>query len=299
MTQSWSGIFPAITTAFTADGRLDPRAIQNHVRCLLEARVHGLVALGSLGENGVLSYEEKIDVLRTIVSAGEGKVPVLAGIAETTTERACQLARDAKRHGADGLMLLPPMQYHSDSRETLHHLRAVATASEIPIMVYNNPVAYYVDISPEMFAELAEEPKIVALKESSGDPKRITDIRNLVGDRYRIFVGVDDVALESFLLGAVGWVAGLVCAFPKESVALYEMLQQGHLDEARSLYRWFMPLLHLDTSTKFVQYIKMAEQIVGLGTEHVRLPRLPLEGEERKRIERIIHEALEKRPALA
>ncbi|MGB2960405.1 MAG: dihydrodipicolinate synthase family protein [Bacteroidota bacterium] len=295
MAEPWSGVFPAITTAFTPDGQLDHATIRHHVRSLLDAGVHGLVALGSLGENGVLSYEEKLEVLNCVATEAGGRIPLLAGVAETTTELACSFARDAETQGANGLMLLPPMQYHSDRRETLHHMRAVGESSPIPIMIYNNPVTYRVDITPEMFAELAVEKKFVALKESTGDPRRITDIQNLVGDRYRIFVGVDDVALESFLLGAVGWVAGLVCAFPGETVALYELFRQGRLEEARELYSWFMPLLHLDTSTKFVQYIKLAEQIVGLGTEHVRPPRLPLEGEERTRIEHIIQTALERR----
>jgi len=296
MAEPWSGVFPAITTAFTPDGRLDHQTIKKQVRSLLDAGVHGIVALGSLGENGVLSHQEKVEVLACAAEAVQGRVPLLAGVAETTTERASSFAREAERQGATGLMLLPPMQYQSDGRETLRHLQAVGKVSSIPIMIYNNPVAYRVDITPEMFRELAVEQKFVAIKESSGDPRRITDIRNLLGERYRIFVGVDDVALESFLLGAVGWVAGLACAFPRESVALFELFRQGRLDEARELYRWFMPLLHLDTSTKFVQYIKLAGQIVGLGTEHVRPPRLPLEGEERTRIEGIVRGALERRP---
>jgi 4-hydroxy-tetrahydrodipicolinate synthase len=295
MAAPWSGVFPAITTAFTPDGRLDRETIQKHVSAMLDAGVHGIVTLGSLGESGVLSREEKMGVLGCVAAVTGGKVPLLAGVAENTTQMACTFAVEAERQGATGLMLLPPMQYHSDRRETLTHLRAVASESPLPIMIYNNPVAYRVDIVPEMFAELAPEQNFVALKESTGDPRRISDIRNLAGDRYRIFVGVDDVALESFLVGAVGWVAGLACAFPRETVALYDLFRQGRLDEARRLYRWFMPLLHLDTSTKFVQYIKLAEQIVGLGTEHVRPPRLPLQGEERSRIEGIIRTALEQR----
>ncbi|GIV57731.1 MAG: hypothetical protein KatS3mg042_0644 [Rhodothermaceae bacterium] len=195
-------------------------------------------------------------------------------------------------------MLLPPMLYRSDRRETITFLRTVAAATDRPIMLYNNPVAYGVDVTPEMFAELADEPRFVAIKESSDDVRRITDIVNRVGDRYRIFCGVDDIALEALLLGADGWVAGLVCAFPEETVALYELARAGRLAEARALYRWFMPLLHLDVSTKLVQNIKLAEAMVGLGTEHVRPPRLPLEGEERARIREIIAAALAKRPAL-
>lgn len=200
---------------------------------------------------------------------------------------------------ADGLMILPPMRYICDRRETIAHFREVAAATHLPIMLYNNPVAYGTDITPEIFAELADEPKFVALKESSDNVRRITDIRNLVGDRYKIFAGVDDLALESFILGAAGWVAGLVCAFPRETVALYTLATSGRIEEARALYRWFMPLLHLDVSTKFVQYIKLAEAIAGVGTEHVRAPRLPLAGEERRRIEEIIRSALAGRPQLS
>jgi dihydrodipicolinate synthase/N-acetylneuraminate lyase len=195
-------------------------------------------------------------------------------------------------------MVLPGMQYVSDRRETLQHFRTVAKASPKPIMLYNNPVAYRVDLTPAMIAELADEPKFVAIKESSDDVRRIGDIRNLVGDRFQIFTGVDDLALESLVLGAVGWVAGLVCAFPRETVALYNLLKAGHLDEALAIYRWFIPLLHLDVSVKFVQNIKLVETLVGSGTEYVRAPRLTLVGEERSRVETIVREALKHRPIL-
>ncbi|HEY6952395.1 MAG TPA: dihydrodipicolinate synthase family protein, partial [Bacteroidota bacterium] len=201
-------------------------------------------------------------------------------------------------NGADGFMLLPGMQYVSDKRETMQHFRTVAAASTKPIMLYNNPVAYRVDTTPEMFAELAGEKKFVALKESSEDVRRISDIRNLVGDRYQIFIGVDDLAMESLMLGAVGWVAGLVCAFPRETVVLFELIKAGRIPEALELYRWFLPLLHLDASVKFVHYIKLAEAIVGCGTEYVRAPRLPLAGEERSKIQNIIRKALKHRPKL-
>jgi 4-hydroxy-tetrahydrodipicolinate synthase len=201
-------------------------------------------------------------------------------------------------NGADGFMLLPPMRYQSDRRETMQYLRTVASASGKPIMLYNNPVAYRIDIMPEMFAELAEEPKFVAIKESSENVRRITDITNLVGDRYRIFTGVDDLALESLVLGAVGWVAGLVCAFPRETVVLYKLIEAGRIEEALQLYRWFMPLLHLDVSVKFVQNIKLAEAMAGEGTEYVRAPRLPLAGEERENVKRVVESALKSRPKL-
>ncbi|QXD16131.1 dihydrodipicolinate synthase family protein [Rhodocaloribacter litoris] len=298
MTTPWRGVFPAVTTKFTEDGRLDPEAQVRHTEAMIAAGVHGLIVCGSLGESSTLSPEDKLEVLRTVREAAGGRVPVLTGIAERTTADACRFAERAAAEGADGFMLLPPMLYRSDRRETLTFLRTVAAATDRPIMLYNNPVSYGVDVTPEMFAELADEPGFVAIKESSDDVRRITDIINLVGDRYRIFCGVDDLALEALLLGAEGWVAGLVCAFPEETVALYELARAGRLAEARALYRWFMPLLHLDVSTKLVQNIKLAEAMVGLGTEHVRPPRLPLEGEERARIREIIEAALAKRPSL-
>jgi 4-hydroxy-tetrahydrodipicolinate synthase len=295
---TWSGVFPAVTTKFHGDGSLDIDAQENHLKFLLDAGVHGLVMLGSLGENGALAHEEKLEVLSAAVRVAKGRVPVLTGVAETTTAGACRFAHAAARAGATGLMLLPPMLYVSDRNETIAYLRAVAHCSGLPVMIYNNPVAYRVDITPDMFAALADEPRFVALKESSENPRRITDIINLTGDRYQVFVGVDDLAMESFLLGATGWVAGLVCAFPRESVALYTLARSRRIEEARALYRWFMPLLHLDASVKFVHYIKLAETMAGVGTEHMRPPRLPLEGEERRRISAIISRALAARPAL-
>ncbi len=298
MNVHWAGVFPALTTKFTADEKLDIGAMERHFSMQIDAGVHGLVVLGSLGENGTLSPAEKLDVLKTAVAVSRRRVPVLAGVAETTTSAACSFVEAGAAIGADGFMVLPPMQYVSDGHETERHLRAVAQATDRPIMLYNNPVAYKVDISPEMFARLADEPKFVALKESADDVRRITDIRNLVGDRYRIFVGVDDLALEGLVLGADGWVAGLVCAFPRETVALYRLVKAGRLSEALELYRWFTPLLHLDTAVKFVQYIKLAEAMAGTGTEFLRAPRLPLEGEERERVAKIIRRALDTRPPL-
>ncbi len=226
-TSPWTGVFPAVTTKFTPSQDLDLAAMERHLRAQLEAGVHGLVVLGSLGENGTLTREEKLEVLRTAVRVASGRVPVLSAVAETTTRGACSFAEAAIAAGADGLMVLPPMQYVSDRRETLQHFRTVAHSSDRPIMIYNNPVAYRVDITPEMFAELADEPKFVALKESSDDVRRITRIIRLTGERYRVFVGVDDLAMESLLMGAVGWVAGLVCAFPRETVALYNLVREG------------------------------------------------------------------------
>ena len=298
MQTDWAGVFPALTTQFTDDLRLDTAGMEKHYAGQIDAGVNGLIVLGSLGENGSLAPAEKLDIVKIAVRVSRQRVPVLAGVAETTTASACDFVRKASSLGADGFMVLPPMQYVSDTRETMQHLRAIARAAGRPIMLYNNPVAYRVDITPEMFASLVDEPNFVAIKESSEDVRRITDIRNLVGDRYRIFIGVDDLALESFAIGAVGWVAGLVCAFPEESVALYRLLKAKRFDEALELYRWFTPLLHLDASVKFVHYIKLATAMRGLGSENLRPPRLPLEGEERARIKAIISRAISTRPVL-
>jgi 1-pyrroline-4-hydroxy-2-carboxylate deaminase len=295
----WTGVFPAATTPFDATGALDTAAMERHIDRLVRAGVHGLVVNGSLGEAGTLTRAEKLTAIRCAAAAASGRVPVLTGLAETTTDSARTFAVDAAAAGATGIMLLPPMQYVSDRRETLAYLRSVADASPLPIMLYNNPVAYRVDVTPDMFEDLGDVPAFVALKESSDDPRRITDIINRVGDRYRIFVGVDDLAFESLLLGADGWVAGLVCAFPEETVALYALIREGRLDAARALYRWFMPLLHLDTSVKFVQYIKMAQAMAGLGDEDVRPPRLPLTGQERIEVEAIVAAAIATRPDLS
>ncbi len=298
MTNPWAGVFPALTTKFRKNGELDLASLEKHYEFQLGAGIHGMVVLGSLGENGTLAPSEKQEIIKLAVATSKGKVPVLATVAETTTAGACRFVEEATRNGADGFMVLPGMQYVSDRRETIQHFRSVAAASSKPIMIYNNPVAYRVDTTPEMFAELANEKKFVALKESSENIRRISDIRNLVGDRYRIFIGVDDLALESLVLGAVGWVAGLVCAFPRETVVLYELVRAQRMKEALELYRWFLPLLHLDAHVKFVQYIKFAEEIVGCGSEYVRAPRLTLAGEERKQIEKIVRTALKRRPAL-
>lgn len=295
---NWSGVFPALTTKFTANDKLDVASMERHLNRQLNAGVDGVIVLGSLGENGSLSWEEKIEILGLAKATCSGKVPVLACIAETTTAAACRFAENCSRAGADGFMLLPPMRYQSDRRETMQYLRTVASVSDKPIMLYNNPPAYRIDITPDMFAELADEPKFVAIKESSDNVRRITDILNLVGERYRLFVGVDDLALESITLGAVGWVAGLVCAFPRETVVLCKLIKAGRMQEALNLYRWFTPLLHLDVSIKFVQNIKLAEAMAGEGTEYVRPPRLPLAGEERENVVRIVEQALRTRPKL-
>jgi dihydrodipicolinate synthase/N-acetylneuraminate lyase len=295
---SWQGIFPALTTKFHPDLSLDLPAFERHIGAQIGAGVDGLVVLGSLGENATLSPEEKLEVVNAAVRAAAGRVPVLSCVAETSTARACGFVERTSDLGLAGYMVLPGMQYQSDRRETIAHYRAVAKASALPIMVYNNPVAYRVDITPEMFVEMADEPKFTSIKESSGDPRRVAEILDACGDRYAIFSGVDDLAYGAFLLGAVGWVAGLVCAFPAETVAIYRLIRADRYEEALRLFNWFIPALRLDTDIKFVQYIKLAESLTGLGTEWVRPPRLTLAGEERERISAIVSEAIQTRPPL-
>jgi 4-hydroxy-tetrahydrodipicolinate synthase len=295
MTVDWQGIFPASLTFFREDYSLDLPAIIRHLNVLIEAGARGLVMLGTLGENSSLEFGEKLEVVRAAV---ERRVPVLVGVAECSTALACRFAATVHDLGADGLMVLPAMVYRSDPRETVAHFRAVAKASPLPIMCYNNPLAYTVDITPEMFAEMADEPRFVAIKESSANLCRITDIKNACGDRYRIFCGVDDLVLESVYLGAVGCVAGLVNAFPRENQLLWEMATTGRHEEALRIYRWYMPLLHLDTHVKLVQYIKLAAVEEGLGSETVRPPRLPIIGREREEALAIIHRAIKTRPQI-
>jgi 4-hydroxy-tetrahydrodipicolinate synthase len=294
----WSGVFTALTSKFKDDGSVDLPAMEAHIGRQLDAGVHGIIVLGSLGENGTLSGTEKQDIIRMAASACRGRAPVLATVAETTTVGAREFVTRASTNGADGFMLLPAMQYPADQREAEHHLRSVAALSPRPIMLYNNPVSYSVDITPEMFARLADEPAFVAIKESSDNVRRVTDIINHVGTRFDIFTGVDDIAMESLMLGASGWVAGLVCAFPRETVVLYELVRARRIDEAVALYRWFMPLLHLDVSTKFVQNIKLAEVMANGGSERVREPRLQLIGDERARVEQTVARAMATRPTL-
>jgi 4-hydroxy-tetrahydrodipicolinate synthase len=298
MNVNWSGVFPAATTQFRRDQSLDIDATLRHVEAMIEAGIHGAIMLGSVGENTSLEYSEKLELLRATVDAVHGRVPVLTGVAEYTTALACRFAADAEKAGADGLMVLPAMVYKADAREAIAHFRGVARACGLPVMIYNNPVAYPVDVTAEMFVELADEPTIAAIKESSENVRRITDLVNLTGDRYILFNGVDDLVMESVVLGAAGWVAGLVNAFPRENAALWDLLAAGRFAEARPLYRWYTPLLHLDTKVKLVQYIKLAMAECGLGSEMVRAPRLTLEGEEREEALRIIRGAIATRPQL-
>jgi 1-pyrroline-4-hydroxy-2-carboxylate deaminase len=296
MTLNWRGVFPAATTQFAADFAVDIAATLRHMDVMIDTGVHGLIMLGTVGENCSVDYDEKLEVLKATVTHVQGRVPVLTGVAEYTTATACRFAEAAENVGVDGLMLLPAMVYKSDPRETMAHFRAVAAAVDLPIICYNNPVSYGVDITPEMFDELADEPRFVAIKESSEDCRRITDIKNRCGDRYALFCGVDDLALESIMLGAVGWVSGLVNAFPAENRLLWDLAVAGRYDEAVELYRWFTPLLHLDTHPKLVQYIKLAVAECGYGTETVRPPRLPLVEPERSQILSIIRRAIDSRP---
>lgn len=295
-TPRWRGVFPALTTQFTAADALDFDAMGRHLAFQLDAGVHGLVILGSLGENAALDGDEKRALMAFFANEVGGRVPVLAGIAESSQREACALAEAAAEAGCDGLMLLPPMRYASDRRETVSYLRRVAQASDLPVMLYNNPVAYGTDLQPADFAELADVPQFVAIKESSADTRRLPDIRRLSGDRFAMFCGVDDLALESFLLGAVGWVAGLVVAFPRESVRLWELAMSGRWDEARRLYEWFLPLLHLDCGPKFVQQIKLVQARMGHGHARVRAPRLALNEAEASAVEVVLERALAERP---
>jgi len=298
MKTKWQGVFPAVTTQLKKDQSLDLDATARHVEALLDSGVTGLVMLGSLGENQALGPEEKRAVIDLTVALVRGRVPVLSGVAENSTVAACRYVEAGEKAGLDGFMLMPAMVYKGDARETLAHFRTVAARTGLPIMIYNNPISYGNDITPEMFAKLAEVPNFVALKESSGNVRRITDIHNAVGGRFQIFTGVDDLVLESAILGIDGWVAGSGIAFPKENQYFWELTRAGKWDEARAFYRWFTPLLHLDTHFKFVQYIKLAVQECGLGSEWVRAPRLALAGSERTEILKIIHRGIETRPQI-
>lgn len=294
----WRGVFPALTTKFTAADDIDWAAMEKHLEFQLEAGVHGLIVLGSLGENATLSPQEKLETVRFFACAQRRGRPLIAGIAESSTREARTFAQAAAEAGADGFMLLPPMRYASDRRETLSYLQEVAAATDRPVMLYNNPLAYGTDLTPEDFSRLADNPRFEAIKESAADTRRFPEIRRLTGDRFALFCGVDDLALECFTLGAVGWVAGLVVAFPRETVRLWELCQAARWAEARQLYEWFLPLLHLDIGPKFVQQIKLVESLMGVGSARVRAPRLQLSETEASRVEKTLAEALAQRPRL-
>lgn len=293
---TWSGVFPAATTQFDEALNVDLPATRAVQAALLRAGVHGLVILGTVGENNSLSAEEKRAVLQAAVETAAGRVPVLAGVSELTTANAVAYARDATRIGVDGLMVLPAMVYVPTSAELEYHFRTVAQATSLPIMLYNNPPAYRVNIELGTLARLAQLPNIVALKESAPDSRRFTDVLNAFGDRFVVFAGLDDMAFEGMCLGAKGWVSGLTNAFPEESLLFYEALRSGNLERARAIYRWFMPLLHLDSDPDLVQSIKLAEQLMGRGSERVRPPRLPLSGARREAVTAMVKEAAARRP---
>jgi len=298
MAIQWSGVFPALTTKFTSDDKLDFPLFEKNLKAQLAAGVEGVILGGTLGEASVLSNEEKFDLVKFTVEQVAGKVPVVMNIAEGSTREAVKLASEAEKCGAKGLMMLPPMRYKSDHRETVAYFKAVADSSSLPIMIYNNPVDYKIEVTLDMFGELANNKNIQAVKESTRDVSNVTRMINRFGDRFKILCGVDTIAMEELMLGADGWVAGLVCAFPKETVAVYKLTKANKIAEALKIYRWFLPLLELDIHPKLVQYIKLAEQEAGIGSENVRAPRLILEGEERDRILKIIREGIKNRPSL-
>ncbi|RJF85854.1 dihydrodipicolinate synthase family protein [Sphingomonas cavernae] len=294
----WQGVFPAATTQFKEDLSIDVAESQRVVDDLIKDGVDGIIAMGTVGENNSLLPEEKRTLLKAICEVVAGRVPVITGVSEYDGTRASEYARDAEAAGADGLMLLPAMVYVPTEAELVHHFRTVAAATSLPIMLYNNPPAYRVNITVDVLNAISDVENIVAVKESAPDPRRFTDLINALGDRYALFAGLDDVALEGLLLGARGWVSGLTNAFPQESVQLVAAMKRGDLETARAIYRWFMPLLHLDAEHDLVQSIKLAEQIMGRGSERVRLPRLPLAGARRADVTRMVEQAAATRPTL-
>jgi 4-hydroxy-tetrahydrodipicolinate synthase len=294
----WQGIFPAVTTKFTSRDRIDVAELERCIALQLEAGVHGLILAGSLGEGHMLDMIEKTEILKAAIRVAGGRIPILMTVTHASTREACLFAEVSANNGADGLMVLPGIPYRSDAQETEAHYRAIAGAGGIPIMIYNNPLKYGVDMTPEFLARLADEPLFRAVKEASGDLRRITRIINLTGDRYRLFAGSDPLALESLIMGASGWVAGLVAAFPKETVAIYRYALNGHLIEARRIYRWFQSLLELDDSAKHVQNVKLVELMVNGSPDRCRLPRQPLSGEERIHVEKLVRYAMASRAGL-
>jgi len=298
MDLKWEGVMPAVTTKFTNKDTLDSTMFEVNIQAQLDAGVHGIVLGETLGEASTLLEKEKSILIQETVNIVNGKVPVLMNVAEQSTKGAIAAAQKAEKDGASGLMMLPPMRYKAGDRETVTYFKAVANNTSLPIMIYNNPVDYKIEVTLDMFEELVTCPNIKAVKESTRDISNVTRIKNRFGDRLKIMTGVDTVALESMLMGADGWIAGLVCAFPKETVAIYELQKAGHIQEAIEIYRWFLPLLELDINPKLVQNIKLAEVATGIGTENVRAPRLPLFGEEREKVLGIIERGLQTRPTL-
>lgn len=299
MHPEWKGVYPALLTPFTADDLLDMPLFEKNLAAQLEAGVQGIIIGGSLGEASTITEKEKEELTRFSADFCKDKIPVILNIAESTTSEAVRQAALARQWGADGLMLLPPMRYKSDDRETITYFKTVTASTDLPVMIYNNPVDYKIDTRPDMFNALLECENITALKESSRDVTNLTRMKNRFGDRFKVLCGVDTLAMEELCLGADGWVAGLVCAFPKETMAIYDLVKAGQIAEATRIYRWFMPLLELDIHPKLVQYIKLAATLTGIGSEYVRAPRLLLEGEERERVLRTITDAIASRPVIA
>ena len=300
MNVNWTGVYPAVTTQFNADESLNLEATQQVIDNQVNDGVNGIICLGTVGENCSLSAQEKRQVISAAKEAINGRVPLIAGTAETTTRQAIDYVHDVQQIGADGCMVLPGMVYRSNDREAVTHFQAIANANPaMPMMIYNNPVSYGVDVSLEMMDQLASCENIVAVKESTTDTRRITELYNRFDDRFIVFSGVDDIALESLMLGATGWISGLTNAFPKESVTMYKLAQQGRYAEAVEIYRWFLPLLRLDTIPTLVQCIKLAEQVCGRGSEMVRAPRLTLAGEERAQVIALVEHAIATRPDLS
>lgn len=299
MHPEWKGVYPALLTPFTADDLLDMPLFEKNLAAQLEAGVQGIIIGGSLGEASTITEKEKEELTRFAADFCKDKIPVILNIAESTTSEAVRQAALARQWGADGLMLLPPMRYKSDDRETITYFKTVTASTDLPVMIYNNPVDYKIDTRPDMFNALLECENITALKESSRDVTNLTRMKNRFGDRFKVLCGVDTLAMEELCLGADGWVAGLVCAFPKETMAIYDLVKAGQIAEATRIYRWFMPLLELDIHPKLVQYIKLAATLTGIGSEYVRAPRLLLEGEERERVLRTITDAIASRPVIA
>jgi len=298
MNIQWNGVIPAVTTKFTYNDQLDLETFEVNIKAQLEAGVSGIILGGTLGEASTLTNDEKRILILKTIEIVKGKVPVIINIAEQSTVNAIDAAHKAEEYGANGLMILPPMRYKADARETVTYFKKVANSTTLPIMIYNNPVDYGIEVTLDMFEELTECKNIQAVKESTRDLSNVTRMRTRFGNRFSILCGVDTLALESIFMGADGWVAGLVCAFPAETVAIYNLAKAGRAKEALNIYRWFLPLLELDISSKLVQNIKLAEVATGIGTENVREPRLPLVGEERNRVLTIIEASLKTRPTL-
>ena len=298
MSFEWKGVFPALLTPFTANDEIDLQMFEKNLQAQLDAGVNGVIIGGSLGEASTITAEEKETLIKHAVQYLNGRIPVIMNIAESTTKDAVQQAVNAKAWGAKGLMLLPPMRYKSDDRETVEYFKTIAKSTDLPIMIYNNPVDYKIDVTLDMFEELIDCSNITAVKESTRDVTNVTRLINRFGTRLKILCGVDTLAVEELCLGADGWVAGLVCGFPKETVTIYNLVKAGKIAEAAAIYRWFMPLLELDIHPKLVQYIKLAATQTGIGSEYVRAPRLTLQGSERERILKIINDGIAARPVL-